>query len=270
METNWRALGLTTLAPVAWGSGYYVTATYLPADRPLFGALVRALPFGLLLLAIRPARPRGVWWWRVAVLGTLNIGAFFVLVFIAAYRLPGGTAATLTATAPILVMVLAWPLIGERPRVLAILGGLVGATGVALLVLRPGATVDPVGVAASLGAVAASSTGFVLVKRWRPPVDLITFTAWQLVAGGMMLLPVALLVEGRPPHLDLQAYAGFAWIGLSEPCSPTWSGSTGSGGSRRRPSRWSACSTRSRARSSALAWPESRSGPVKPQACCWS
>ena len=42
------------------------------------------------------------------MLGTLNIGAFFVLIFIAAYRLPGGMAATLTATAPIMVMLVAW------------------------------------------------------------------------------------------------------------------------------------------------------------------
>ena len=122
VETNAPArwggtLALAALAPIAWGSGYYVTETFLPPDRPLFGAMVRALPFGLLLLALRPRLPKGIWWWRALVLGTLNIGAFFVLIFIAAYRLPGGTAATLTATAPIMVMLVAWGLIGERPRV---------------------------------------------------------------------------------------------------------------------------------------------------------
>ena len=214
METSWRVLGLSALAPIAWGSGYYVTETYLPQDRPLFGALVRALPFGLLLLALRPGLPQGVWWWRALVLGTLNIGAFFVLIFIAAYRLPGGMAATLTATAPIMMMLLAWGLIRERPRAASLVGAVVGAAGVALLVLRAGFAVDPVGVAASFGAVAMSSLGFVLVKRWQPPVDLLTFTAWQLVAGGLVLLPVALLVEGAPPSLDLRAVGGFLYLGL--------------------------------------------------------
>ena len=215
MEANWRALGLTALAPIAWGSGYYVTETFLPPDRPLFAATVRALPFGLLLLAFRPALPRGAWWWRALVLGTLNIGAFFFLFFVAAYRLPGGLAATLTATAPIAVMLLAWALVRERPRAASALGAAVGAGGVALLVLQAGFTVDPVGVAASLGAVATSSLGYVLVKRWQPPVDLLTFTAWQLVAGGLMLLPVALVVEGAPPRLDLPAVGGFLYIGLA-------------------------------------------------------
>jgi probable blue pigment (indigoidine) exporter len=215
MENSWRTLGLAALAPIAWGSGYYVTETFLPPDRPLFGATVRALPFGLLLLALRPQLPRGIWWWRTLLLGTLNIGAFFVLIFVAAYRLPGGLAATLTATAPIVVMLVAWALIGERPRAMSLAGGVVGAAGVALLVLRAGVAADPVGLAASFGAVALSSVGFVLVKRWRPPVDLLTFTAWQLVAGGLVLLPVALLVEGTPPPLDLPAVGGFLYLGLA-------------------------------------------------------
>jgi probable blue pigment (indigoidine) exporter len=219
METTpsarWGTLGLAAIAPVAWGSGYYVTETFLPPDRPLFGAMVRALPFGLLLLAFRPQLPSGVWWRRSLLLGTLNIGAFFALIFVAAYRLPGGMAATLTATAPLMIMLVAWPVVGERPRAASLLGAGVGAVGVALLVLRAGFAVDPIGVAASFGAVAMSSLGFVLVKRWRPPVDLLTFTAWQLVAGGLVLLPVALLVEGAPPPLDVSAVGGFLYLGLA-------------------------------------------------------
>lgn len=213
METR-SAAALTALAPLAWGSGYYVTATFLPPDRPLFGALVRALPFGLLLLAMRPKLPTGIWWWRAAALGALNIGVFFVLIFVAAYRLPGGLAATLTATAPFVIMLLAWPLIGERPRAVGVAAATVGATGVALLVLRAGFAVDVVGIAAALGAVTISSLGYVLVKRWEPPVDLLTLTAWQLVAGGLLLLPVALLVEGAPPAIDARAALGFLFLGL--------------------------------------------------------
>lgn len=214
VETSWRTLALASLAPIAWGSGYYVTETFLPPDRPLFGAMVRALPFGLLLLALRPRLPHGVWWWRALVLGVLNVGAFFVLLFVAAYRLPGGLAATLTATAPVMMMLLAWGLVRERPAPLSLVGAGVGFAGVALLVLRGGASVDPIGVAASFGAVAMSSLGYILVKRWRAPVPLTTFTAWQLVAGGLVLLPVALVVEGAPPSLDLRAVGGFLYLGL--------------------------------------------------------
>ena len=105
----------TALAPVAWGSAYFVTETFLPPDRPLFAAMVRALPFGLCCSPFAELPPGG-WWWRAVVLGTLNIGLFFPLIFVAAYRLPGGLAATLHATAPIGDAGLAWPGLGERPR----------------------------------------------------------------------------------------------------------------------------------------------------------
>jgi len=110
-------------------------------------------------------------------------------------------------------MLTAWALIRERPHASSLVGAGVGFAGVALLVLR-GTTVDPVGVAASFGAVAMSSLGFVLVKRWTSPVDLLTFTAWQLVAGGLVLLPIALIAEGGPPTLDPHAVGGFAYLGL--------------------------------------------------------
>lgn len=214
VENKWATPLVTAIAPIAWGSTYYVTDAYLPPDRPLFASLVRALPVGLLLLALRPRLPQGVWWWRSLVLGTLNIGAFFVLIFVAAYHLPGGLAATLTATGPLAMMLFAWPLIGERPRVAALGGAGVGILGVLLLVGGAGSGVDVTGVAASLGAVLMSSLGFVLIKRWHPPVDMLTLTAWQLIAGGLLLLPVALLVEGAPPAIDGPGLLGFLWISL--------------------------------------------------------
>jgi probable blue pigment (indigoidine) exporter len=214
MEGKWTTSALTAIAPVAWGSNYVVTSELLPADRPLFGAAMRALPAGLLLLAVTRRLPHGDWWWRALVLGTLNVGAFFVLVFVAAERLPSGVAATMMATSPAVMMLLAWPLVGERPRTFGLAGAAVGFLGVALLVLRAGQPLDPAGLAASLSAMVLSSVGFILGKRWQPPVSVLTFTAWQLLAGGLVLAPVALLVEGRPPHIGGPAVLGFLYVGL--------------------------------------------------------
>jgi probable blue pigment (indigoidine) exporter len=212
MEDKLRTPLFTALAPAAWGSSYFVTAHFLPPDRPLFAAALRALPVGLVMLGLSRRLPSGSWWWRSLVLGALNIGAFFPLIFLAGYHLPGGLAATLTATSPIAVMLVAWALISERPALLSLAGAVVGIAGVGLLVLDGGLRVDRVGVAASLGAVAISSLGYVLAKRWQPPVDMLTFSAWQLIAGGMVLVPLAALVEGAPPALDARAIGGFLYI----------------------------------------------------------
>lgn len=214
VEDRVRTMLLTATAPVAWGSTYFVTQHFLPPQSPLFGAAIRALPVGLVMLAFTRKLPHGQWWWKVLVLGTLNIGAFFALIYLAALRLPGGMAATLTAISPIVMILLAWPLLGVRPKLFALVGAVVGLVGVAMLVLRAGFVVDSVGVVASLAAVTMASLGFVLVKRWKPPVGMLTLTAWQLVAGGVLLLPASLIVEGAPPALDGRAIGGFVYIGV--------------------------------------------------------
>jgi probable blue pigment (indigoidine) exporter len=207
-----RAALLTAFAPAAWGTTYLVTERLLPPDRPLLSATLRALPTGLALLAFTRRLPSGEWWWRSLLLGLCNIGMFFPLLFLAAYRLPGGLASTLQATSPLVVMALAALLIGERAGVARIAAAGVGIAGVGLLVLRSPSGLDTLGLVAASGSVVVSALGFVLIKRWTPPVDMLTLVSWQLVAGGLVLLPATLLVEGAPPHLDAPAVGGYLWL----------------------------------------------------------
>ena len=67
---------------------------------------MRALPAGLILVALGRVSPHGIWWWRAIVLGVLNIGAFFYFLFVAAYHLPGGVAALVMSVQPMIVLVL--------------------------------------------------------------------------------------------------------------------------------------------------------------------
>ena len=152
---------------------------------------------------------------RLAALATLNVGLFFVLLFVGAERLPGGVAATAGALAPIIVLLLGWPVLGMRPTAAALACGALGVVGVAALVLGPAAALDPLGLAAAAGATASMGVATVLARRWGPPpMPLLAFTAWQLLLGGAMIAPVALLAEGTPPVPTPRNLAGFAIIGL--------------------------------------------------------
>lgn len=203
---------VTSLAPLAWGTTYLTTTELLPAGRPLLAAVLRALPAGAILALVGRQHPTGSWWAKALLLGTLNIAGFFALLFTAAYRLPGGVAATLGAVQPLLATGLAAALLHERSRRTAVLAGVLGVAGVALLVLRPDATLDLPGVLAGLGGATSMATGVVLTKRWARPVPLLTFTSWQLIGGGLLLLPLALLIEGPPPSLTAANIAGYAWL----------------------------------------------------------
>ncbi|MET9421666.1 EamA family transporter [Streptomyces sp. NPDC006540] len=221
---------LTALAPLAWGTTYVVTTELLPPGHPLFAGLLRALPAGLIALVITRTLPRGAWWWKAAVLGVLNIGLFFPLLFIAAERLPGGVAATLAAAQPLVVALLAVPVLREGLSAWRLFWGATGVAGVGLVVIGPNAAFDTVGVVAGLANAAFDTVGVVaglasaatmalgvtLTKRWGRPAEAgpTAFAGWQLTAGGLFLVPVTFLAEGAPPHIDLTAALGYLWLGL--------------------------------------------------------
>ncbi|MFK8024755.1 MAG: EamA family transporter [Ilumatobacter sp.] len=207
-------VGRTALTPIAWGTTYIVATELLPSGRPMLAACARALPIGLGFLLWSRRLPTGAWWWRATLLGLLNIGAFFALLFVAAFRLPGGVAATAGAIQPLIAAALAAAVLREAFTRRTALAGATGIAGVALLVLDPNASLDAIGVLAALAGAACMATGVVLTKHWGRPVDLITFTGWQLTAGGLALAPVVVLAEGLPSTLTAGNWAGLVWLGV--------------------------------------------------------
>lgn len=214
MKTNGQDVLLTAIAPMVWGSTYIVTTQFLPNFSPMTVALLRALPAGLLLLLIVRQLPRGIWWWRVFVLGALNISIFLSMLFVAAYRLPGGVAGTVAAVQPLFAVFLARLLLSSPIRPLSIVAALLGIGGVALLVLTPRAALDSIGIAAGLAGAASMAVGNILTRKWHPPVSLLTFTAWQLTAGGVLLVPVVLAFAPALPAPTAINLAALAWLGL--------------------------------------------------------
>lgn len=203
---------LTALAPCVWGSTYIVTTELLPPGRPLLAAMMRTLPVGLVMLAWGRTLPRGGDWWRAFGIGILNIGIFQALLFLGAYRLPGGVASVLTSTQPLMVVLLSWLMLSIRPSRIAWIAGVGGVIGVALLVLTPAARLDAIGVIASLLSAASMAVGTTLTKRWQPQVSVVTLTAWQLTAGGLALLPATLMIEGPVPAMTGPQLAGYAYL----------------------------------------------------------
>ena len=206
---------VTALAPAIWGTTYFVTTEFLPHGYPFHVAMLRALPAGVLLLLLVRKLPKGIWWSRSLILGALNFSFFWAMLFVSAYRLPGGVAATVGAIQPLIVIGLSRLFLAAPVRPLAIVAGLLGILGVALLVLAPGAAaLDAVGVAAGLAGAVSMAFGTVLTRKWRPPVSNLTFTAWQLTAGGILLLPAAYFLEPALPAPTAAYILGMAYLGI--------------------------------------------------------
>lgn len=206
----------TALAPIIWGSTYIVTSEFLPPNSPLMAALIRALPAGILLIMITRTLPKGHWWWRIALLGFLNIGFFFYCLFYAATYLPGGMAALVMSSQALMVIVLSRFLLNSALTSQHVLAGIIGITGIGLLVLNNHADLNRTGIFIALLGTLSMALGVVLTKKWGRPkeMSLLGFTGWQLLFGGLMLAPVALSVEGIPNDISSINVLGYLYLGL--------------------------------------------------------
>jgi probable blue pigment (indigoidine) exporter len=206
---------LAALTPIIFGTTYLLTTEFLPPGRPLLAALIRSLPTGLVLIIGSPIPPRR-WMARFFILSVLYASGLFPLLFIAAYRLPGGVAAVINSLSPLLVVVISVPLLGSGIRAIQIGAGILGTAGVALLVLQSDARLDGVGLIAMAGAAIMFSVATVLTKRWGRPEGMTTIgvTGWIFLFAGLTLLPATLLIEGLPDHLTARNIAGLVYLVL--------------------------------------------------------
>ena len=201
------------MAAALWGTTYIFVSAVLP-HNPIFTAAIRALGGGLPLLLFYNQVPPRAWWAKVALLGTLNCGIVFAFLFIAAERLPGGVAGTLQSLGPIITVLIAWPLLGERPTLLRLASVVLGAIGVMILLTGGKIVLDPIGTVAGLIAAVSLALGGVLLNRWGRPIPLLEFTAWQLVIGGVELAIVAAIIGDVPASVSLTSALSYAYVAL--------------------------------------------------------
>jgi probable blue pigment (indigoidine) exporter len=103
------------------------------------------------------------------VLALLNFGAFFPLLFLAAYRLPGSVAAMIGAAQTFMVIGLSWWALSKRPRIRLIVSAGIAIVGL-LLLLAPGfGHLGALGIGAAFLATAMMSVATVLLQRWGSP-----------------------------------------------------------------------------------------------------
>jgi len=203
---------LTAAAPAIWGTTYLIAAELLPPDRPLTAATIRTLPAGLaLVLATRFGFLRGSPG-RLLVLAVINISAFQALLFIAAERLPGGVAAVVGALQPLFLLLLSWIADHVRPTYLALGSALLGVAGMALVFASPDVAWDPLGIVAAFLGTVCMAAGSFLSRRWQGSIPLLAFAGWQILLGGLVLLPFAFALEAPLPPLSSRHVTGYLYL----------------------------------------------------------
>lgn len=205
---------LTAIAPALWGTTYYVTTELLPPERPFIAACLRLLPAGIILVLMSRHIPQRNEWLHILILAILNFAIFHVLLFVAAYRLPGGLAAVVGAIQPLMMMVLIWYVDGRKPAHLALIASIVGVFGMAALLLSPNSTWNLVGILAATAGAMLMTCGIFLARRWRTDMPLLAFTGWQLLIAGLILAPLAWLIDPPLSILTTRNILGYGYLTL--------------------------------------------------------
>lgn len=154
-------------------------------------------------------------WWRLLVLGALNIGVFQALLFVAAYRLPGGLAAVLGSIQPLVVIALTWVADKRSPAHATLWSAIAGIVGMAILLLSPQTVFEPVGILAAMLGAASMATGMWLTRRWALDMPVLALTGWQLLIGGLMLAPVAWLADAQLQSVSMTQWLAYAYLSLA-------------------------------------------------------
>jgi drug/metabolite transporter (DMT)-like permease len=152
---------------------------------------------------------------NVIVFAMLNYGVFGVFTALALCWMRASEAVVITYTLPIWTMMLAWPILGERPNAPGIIGMLVAIGGIGWLVgadeIRLSPTMLP-GVACGFLAAFCFGLGAVIAKRRPLALPPVAGVAWQIALGSLLPLGLALFEHPHLLRVTPLGWAGFAYI----------------------------------------------------------
>jgi len=202
---------------IIWGSTYLFIAIAVETIPPLLAVSTRFVLAGTIMATIVHLRGGSLRINRRALASCIVIGCLLpganAVLFYAEENVPTGLASLLIATVPLWVVVLR--LAGrERLPATALAGVGVGFAGVALL-LRPSGGATTLGVSLCIVSALMWSLGSFLSARLPMPPDAFAATTYEMLAGGLVMLPFGLASIGSfsPSTGSLLAWLYLVTIG---------------------------------------------------------
>ena len=175
-----------------WGTTYAMTQFSLPDWPPLLLGAIRALPAGLILLAIKPSLPNKADWPILIKLGAINIAIFFSLIFVMALTLPSAISGVGMVSVPVFAMLFHWLMNRNLPNPIQAISGAIIVILAWQLFDPSSISLNPVGLIAMLAAISCIIVGSTITKELGSRIHWWTVLTWQLIIGGSILLVIAL------------------------------------------------------------------------------
>ncbi|MEZ8614344.1 DMT family transporter [Vibrio splendidus] len=203
-----------------WGTTYAVTQFTLQEWPPLLLGALRALPAGLLLLAVKPTLPKKDEWQIIFTLGLINIATFFGLIFVMALTLPSAISGVGMISVPVFAMIFHWVVKKQRPHLIQALSG-IGLITLAWILFNPSQiALNPIGLGAMFAAIMCIVIGSSITKSLGNRMHWWKVLTWQLILGGTILSVasgVHAFIDPQPyvnavTHFDTRNAMGLLWV----------------------------------------------------------
>lgn len=197
---------LLVLLGAIWGLSFLFITLGLDSFSPILYAAIRFDIAGVALLglalwrgaALRPSTRAQ--WLAIGVAATLNVASYHAFLFWGQDFTSPAIAAVIVGLNPILTTVFSRAILtDERVGPAGLVGLALGLGGIVILATFKGGDLFDArgwGELAIVAAVTSWSIGSIVVRRTRHAMDVFAFTAWQMLAGAVILHVLALVAEG--------------------------------------------------------------------------
>ena len=205
-----------TAAAAAWGVATVIAKRALVEIPPLTLLPIQLAVSVALLTAVLLIQRQSLTWppelRRLGLLGILNPGISYALGLVGLTYIAASLSVLLWATEPIMILLLAWWILGDRMTRPVGIAALVAFAGVLLIIFEPSNGDHPLGVALTLLGVAACAVYTVITRKWmvtESTLQVVTLQQASALLFAVLLLGIAGLIRGHNPF---PAVSAGAWI----------------------------------------------------------
>lgn len=202
-----------------WASASAAAKIGIQSVEPLVLFNIRFFFAGILMLLYaylyeKQPLPKGKEWQQLAIFGLLNVTIYLGFFVLAIQTVAAGIGSLSTATNPLIISILSAFWVGRKVKVNEWLGVLFGMIGVGLATypLLINSYADWIGLFYLSISMISYSIGTIYYSKIEWKLSRTAINGWQVVLGGVMLLPFTFLLHKNPNHFDLRFWLSALWL----------------------------------------------------------
>lgn len=219
MSPRTRFLLSGILFAILWSSASVAGKFGLMSSEPLTLFTIRFLAAGLLLLAFsitqqHPRLPRGQEWKQLTIFGAFNTALYLGIFIIALREVAAGITTLLLALNPLLISLFTSLWLKRKIAIrewISIAVGMIGVS-IATFPLVQNGYASVWGLCLLVVCMTTYSMGAVYYSSIQWKLSRTAINGWQVLIGGLLLLPFTLYLEGNHTHYDIRFWLSLGWL----------------------------------------------------------